>query len=101
MVRSPPRRPRPRQPRPHLQRLRRANPRRRRSQQPGSQHPPRSAKENTHVRKTGVVLAIVALVGLLITQSTYVVNESDQVILLELGRPVQTDSSAGLYVKKP
>jgi membrane protease subunit HflC len=51
---------------------------------------------------SGVVLvAIVVVVGLLIAQSTYVVNESDQVILLELGRPVQTDQVAGLYFKKP
>jgi membrane protease subunit HflC len=48
-----------------------------------------------------VLVAILAVVGLLVAQSTYVVNENDQVILLELGRPVQTDQSAGLYVKKP
>jgi modulator of FtsH protease HflC len=51
---------------------------------------------------SGVALvAIVVVAGLLIAQSTYVVNESDQVILLELGRPVQTDQAAGLYLKKP
>jgi membrane protease subunit HflC len=49
----------------------------------------------------GILLAIAVLVGLLVVQSTYVVNESDQVILLELGRPIQTDLSAGLYFKKP
>ena len=53
------------------------------------------------MNKGGILLAIAAVVGLLIAQSTYVVNESDQVILLELGRPVQTDQAAGLYIKKP
>ena len=49
----------------------------------------------------GLGLAIVLLVMLLIAQSTYIVNENDQIILLELGRPVDTDRTPGLYLKKP
>ncbi len=49
----------------------------------------------------GLGLAIVLLVMLLIAQSTYIVNENDQIILLELGRPVDTDRTPGLYFKKP
>ncbi|MFN0073598.1 MAG: protease modulator HflC [Chloroflexota bacterium] len=48
-----------------------------------------------------LVLAIVSVIALLIAQSTYVVNENDQVILLEFGRPVQIDRSPGLYIRKP
>lgn len=49
----------------------------------------------------GIFVAAVAVALVLLANGTYIVNEQDQVILLELGRPVTTEQRPGLYLKKP
>jgi len=45
---------------------------------------------------------IIVVIGLLTLNSTvYTVNEINQVVITELGRPIKTVKKPGLYVKKP
>ncbi|MBI4491787.1 MAG: protease modulator HflC [Chloroflexi bacterium] len=46
-------------------------------------------------------LIILAVVVVVVSQSFYIVNQQDQVILLEFGRPVSTMTTPGLYPKTP
>lgn len=50
---------------------------------------------------TFVLLAVLFLVLVVGGQAFYIVNEFDQVILLEFGRPVRVDTAPGLYPKIP
>lgn len=52
-------------------------------------------------QSSGVIIAVLAVVAFVFAQSTYIVSEQEQVILLELGRPVGIDQSPGLFLKKP
>jgi membrane protease subunit HflC len=47
------------------------------------------------------LLVALLLVGLVVSQSYYVLNQWEQAILLELGRPVRVDQAPGLYIKIP
>jgi len=45
---------------------------------------------------------IIAIIGLLALNSTvYTVNEINQVVITELGKPIKTVKKPGLYIKKP
>ena len=52
--------------------------------------------------RTLIIVAVVAIVGIIvITQSLYVVDETEQVILLQLGDVKQIKKTSGLYFKIP
>ncbi|MFH0825020.1 MAG: protease modulator HflC [Pseudomonadota bacterium] len=47
------------------------------------------------------IIGVLAVVGLILSQSAFVVPEWEQVIILEFGRPIKTIRDPGLYFKYP
>lgn len=63
-----------------------------------------AAKKNIIPKISNYLLLeiIIVIIGLLTLNSTvYTVNEINQVVITELGRPIKTVKKPGLYIKKP
>ena len=63
-----------------------------------------AAKKNIISKISNYLLLeiIIVIIGLLTLNSTvYTVNEINQVVITELGRPIKTVKKPGLYIKKP